>query len=71
MQYRRFILKRDYTCEFGTLPAGSQIDLYGDRILFNGGMIEPQYYAVLKNLIDTPDLYDKYLREVVIPFNKI
>jgi len=71
MQYRRFILKRDYECEFGTLPVNSQIDIYGDRIMFNGGMIEPQYYSVLESLINTPELFDKYLREVVIPVNKI
>jgi hypothetical protein len=71
MVYRRYILKKDYTCEFGTLPVNSQIDTYGDRIMFNGGMIEPQYYTVLENLIVSDDLRNKYLREVVVPINKI
>jgi hypothetical protein len=71
MTYRRYRLIRDYSCEFGTLPAGSDIDVMGDRITFNGGMIEPQYYQVLSNLISNETLHKTYLREVPIPYNKI
>ena len=71
MNYRRFKLIQDYTCSDGTLVAGSDIDVFGDRIMFNGGMIQPQYYNVLKELITNPDLSKKYVREVPVPYNKI
>lgn len=69
--YKRYKLKQDYTCGEGTLIAGSDIDVIGDRILYNGGMIEPQYYPILANLVKNPELNKKYLKEVVIPYNKI
>jgi hypothetical protein len=71
MDYRRFKLIQDYTCSDGTLVAGSDIDVLGDRIMFNGGMIQPQYYDVLRELITNPELSKKYIREVPVPYNKI
>lgn len=71
MNYRRFKLIQDYTCSDGTLVAGSDIDVLGDRIMFNGGMIQPQYYDVLRELITNPELSKKYVREVPVPYNKI
>lgn len=71
MDYRRFKLIQDYTCSDGTLVAGSDIDVLGDRIMFNGGMIQPQYYDVLRELITNPELSKKYVREVPVPYNKI
>lgn len=71
MNYRRFKLIQDYTCSDGTLMAGSDIDVLGDRIMFNGGMIQPQYYDVLRELITNPELSKKYVREVPVPYNKI
>jgi hypothetical protein len=71
MNYRRFKLIQDYTCSDGTLVAGSDIDVLGDRIMFNGGMIQPQYYDVLRELITNPELSKKYIREVPVPYNKI
>ena len=49
--YHRFRLVQEYTCELGTLPYGSEIDILGDRIMFNGGMVEPQYYGILATLV--------------------
>lgn len=71
MNYRRFKLIQDYVCTDGTLVAGSDIDVLGDRIMFNGGMIQPQYYGVLMELITNPELSKKYVREVPIPYNKL
>lgn len=69
--YRRYKLIQDYTCPDGTLRAGDQIDVIGDRILFNGGMIEPQYYGIIRELITNRELSNKYIREVAVPYNKI
>lgn len=71
MEYRRFRLIQDYVCSDGTLVAGSDIDVLGDRIMFNGGMIQPQYYEVLRELITNKELSSKYVREVPVPYNKI
>jgi hypothetical protein len=69
--YHRFRLVQEYTCELGTLPYGSEIDILGDRIMFNGGMVEPQYYGILATLVTDKELSKKYVREVPIPYNKI
>lgn len=69
--YKRFRLIRDYECSDGTLLAGSDIDLLGDRILYNGGMIQPQYYSILMHIITDTELSKKYLREIPIPYNKL
>ena len=71
MDYRRFKLIQDYVCQDGTLVAGSDIDVLGDRIMFNGGMIQPQYYGILRELITNPELSKKYVREVPVPYNKV
>ena len=71
MNYRRFKLIQDYTCSDGTLVAGSDIDVLGDRIMFNGGMIQPQYYEVLRELITNKELSSKYVREVPVLYNKL
>lgn len=71
MVYRRFRLIQDYTCPDGTLPAGSEIDVVGENIMFNGGMVQSQYYYTLYELITNPELSKKYIREVSIPVNKV
>jgi hypothetical protein len=69
--YKRYRLTKDYTCPDGTLLAGSDIDVFGDKIMFNGGMIQPQYYQTLKELITVDELRKEYIREVPIPYNKV
>lgn len=70
MNQRRFIFVKDFTCQLGTLRAGSELIFLDGRIYFNGGQIEPQYYNLffdfLKGEIESPN----YLKEKVVPFNK-
>ena len=70
--YRRFRFVKNLTVEEGTFLAGSEITIMGNRIYYNGGMIQPAYYDLFYDLIEyeTNEGFN-YLREIPIPINKI
>lgn len=70
--YRRFKFVKNLTVEEGTFLAGSEITVMGNRIYYNGGMIQPTYYDLFYDLIEyeTNEGFN-YLREIPIPVNKI
>ena len=70
--YRRFKFVKNLTVEEGTFLAGSEITVMGNRIYYNGGMIQPTYYDIFYDLIEyeTNEGFN-YLREIPIPVNKI
>lgn len=71
MTYKRFFIKKAYPCQFGVLPANTQIDYIDGRIFVNGGMVEPVYYDAIFSIISDKHLNDEYLHEVVVPVNKV
>lgn len=68
---RKFIFKEQYIDAEGVIPKGSEIILFRGIIYFNGGMVHPGYQKMLKDIVDTPHLNKKYLKEVQIIHNKI
>lgn len=69
--YRRFRFVKPFECQYGKLKAGDEITIMNERLFFNGGIIELQFYNFFMKLI-----YDEikngfnYLKEVPIPYNK-
>ena len=55
----------------GTIPEGSEIIVFRDVVYLNGGMIHPAYQELLRKIVDTPSLNEKYLKELQIISNKI
>lgn len=71
MTHKRFKFVKPFTCAFGTLPIDSEITILKQAIYFNGGMIQPQYYELFRDLINKEVKEPNYLREVPIPYNKV
>ena len=68
---RRFKFVRDFTCEYGTLKAGSQIDIVKGFMYFDGGLIEGWWSDYLEDFIKQEMAHPYYLKEVEIPRNKV
>ena len=64
--YRKFRFKKEFTCPDGTIREGSEIVLIGDRMYFDGGMVNPAYYDTLMEIINTPQIAKEYLKEVFV-----
>ena len=69
--HKKFVLKKDYTIKDGTLKAGNEIILLRDNIYYNGGMVMPSYYNIMRELIFNDKLRGEYLTEVAIIRNKV
>lgn len=71
MVYKRFKFVKPFTCEYGTLPADSELTILKEAIYFNGGMVNPLFYNFFRDLINQEVKKPNYLREVPIPYNKV
>ena len=68
---KKYVFKIPFTANEGTIPKGSEIIVFRDVIYLNGGMIHPAYQEMLRKIVDTPSLNEKYLKEMQIIQNKI
>lgn len=70
--YRRFKFVKEYVkSESEKIPKDSELTVLNDKIFFNGGMVTPANYFLLKGLIESEIKSPNYLEEVPIPRNKI
>ena len=67
----RYKLIKDLPLKEGTIPTDSEITLFRGFVYLNGGMIHPAYQELLRKIVDTPSLNEKYLKELQIISNKI
>lgn len=71
-RYRRFKFVKPFSCRLGVLKADDTITIMGNHVFYNDGMIEPQYYGLLLDLIDKEIKEGfNYLIEIPIPYNKV
>lgn len=70
-EQKKYVFKIPFVVDEGTIPEGSEIIVFRDIIYLNGGMIHPAYQEMLRKIIDTPSLNEKYLKEIRIIQNKI
>lgn len=70
-EQRKYVFKKPYTVDEGTIPEGSDIIIFRDVVYLNGGMIHPAYQEIIRKIVDTPTLKEKYLKEVPIINNKV
>lgn len=68
---KKYAFKIPFIVDEGTIPEGSEIIVFRDVVYLNGGMIHPAYQELLRKIIDTPSLNEKYLKELQIINNKI
>lgn len=71
MAYKKYIFKKAYVTEEGTIPQGSEIHVLRDAVYLNGGLIHPAYQRLIKDIVETPSLCLEYLKEMPMIHNKI
>lgn len=71
--YERYMFIKEYKDELeeGTIPQGAEITIMGNKVFFNGGLVEPAYRDLLLHIVYDDKLRMTYLRKMVIPYNKI
>ena len=67
---KKYILKKEYKTEWGTLPVGSEITIFRGFVYFNGGMVVPAYADILQRLVDDEKLRNEYLSVQIIEKNE-
>ena len=71
MEQKRYVFIKPYTTNQGTIGEGSELTLFRGFYYLNGGMVLPAYVKYIDKLMNNPQLRNEYLKEVVIPYNKI
>jgi len=76
-EQRRFVFKEKFPQGGSSdryIPEGSEITIMTEGgqsvVYFNGGLVDTSYQQMLLNIVNNPNAKEKYLREVVIPYNK-
>lgn len=71
--YERYMFIRDFEREGEEhpIPHGAEITIMGNKVYFNGGIVGPGYREILLDIVNNDTLRMKYLRKMVIPYNKI
>ena len=62
--YKRFRFVKPFDCPLGHIDEGRELSVYDAQIMFDGGLIQPQYYGFFKKLITDEMEKPNYLREV-------
>lgn len=62
----KYILTRDYVCDSGTIPSGSDIIVFRGQVYVNGGPIPSVYNDIFLKLIKDPT----YVKKVRIHKNE-
>lgn len=70
-EQKKYVFKKPYTVDEGTIHEGSDIIIFRGVVYLNGGMIHPAYQEIIRKIVDTPTLKEKYLKEVPIINNKV
>lgn len=61
----KYVLIKPFTCQYGTIPSGSEIICFRGQVWVNGGPIPNSYNKIFLDLIAD----DEYVRKVKIPKN--
>lgn len=62
----KWILIKPYTCEYGTIPEGSELFKFRGFYYMNGGMLTSNWNELVQSLIDNQE----YTRKVKIHKNE-
>lgn len=62
----KYVLIKPYTCQYGTLPEGTEIICFRGQVYVNGGPIPNSYNKIFLDLVNNSD---EYVRKVKIPKN--
>lgn len=68
---RRYELKKPYVSGEGTLQEGGEITFFRGMVYYNGGLCDLVSGEKLRSLINDPEIYKEYFKEVPIIYNKV
>lgn len=64
MQYyeqKRYVFKKAYTIEAGTIPEGTEVMLFRDWVYINGNMADGYSNGLIKSIINNTRKCNEYL----------
>jgi hypothetical protein len=67
----KYVFKKAYTVDYGTIPEGTEIILMRGWVYINGGMADDYSRGLIMNIINNPKKRDEYLVRMKIIGNKI
>lgn len=63
----KYVLKKPFECQYGTLPEGSEIIYFRGQFYLNGGAISNAWNSLFKKIIEN----DEYVVKTRLIHNKI
>ena len=70
-EMRRYVFKKEYVGNTGTIIEGSEITRVHGCLYFNGGLMDPSIAPFFESFIRNPRLKNEYLVETKIMENKL
>lgn len=70
-EQKRYVFIKDYKTTEGTIQEGRMIDIVHGCMYLDGGLLSNFYSNRFMELINNPTLKAEYLKESVIPRNKV
>ena len=70
-EIRRFVFKKEYVGESGTIMEGSEITIAHNCLYFNGGLMDTGSVPFFRAFLNNPKLRNEYLTKTKVPYNKV
>ena len=67
----KYVFKKAYNMEYGTIPEGTEIILFRGWVYINGGMADDYSQGLIMSIINNKNKRDEYLVRMKIIGNKV
>lgn len=70
-EQRKYVFKKAYVMDAGTIPEGTEIILFRGFVYINGGMADEYSQGLIMSIVNNEKKRDEYLTRMKIIGNKI
>ena len=70
-EQRKYVFKKAYVTESGTIPEGTEIILFRGLVHINGGMADQYSQGLIMSIVNDKKKYNEYLTRMQIIGNKV
>lgn len=70
-EQKRYVFKKPYSNEYGTIPEGTEVNLFRGFIYINGGMCDSYSKGLLSHILADEKLRNEYLQPMKIINNQV
>lgn len=70
-EQKRYVFKKAYTNNYGTIPEGTEVNLFRGFIYINGGMCDSYSEGLISHILSNEKLKNEYLQQMKIINNQI